>query len=128
MTSARSEAILRELRADAPRLVPAGWTVRFTGLVPVFAQMEQYLVGGQLASYGSAILSVGLVFLLLHRSLRVTAVAVAVNVAPIGPTAALMAWLGVRLDVATIMVASIALGIVVDDTIHLLVSRAGRRS
>ncbi len=120
MTSARSESILRELRSDAARLVPDGWRVRFTGLVPVFAQMEQYLVTGQLASYGSAILSVGLVFLLLHRSFRVTAVALAVNVAPIGPAAAVMAYLGVRLDVATIMVASIALGIVVDDTIHLL--------
>lgn len=120
MTSARSEAILRELRSDSDRLVPAGWTVRFTGLVPVFAQMEQYLVTGQLASYGSAILSVALVFLFLHRSFRLTAVALAVNVAPIGPTAALMAYLGIRLDVATIMVASIALGIVVDDTIHVL--------
>lgn len=120
MTSARSEQILRELRADSGRLLSDGWSARFTGLVPVFAQMEQYLVAGQLASYGSAILSVALVFLLLHRSLRVTAVALLVNVAPIGPTAALMAALGIRLDVATIMVASIALGIVVDDTIHLL--------
>ncbi|MEX2207142.1 MAG: MMPL family transporter [Myxococcota bacterium] len=120
MTSARSEAILRELRADASRLAPAGHRVRFTGLVPVFAQMEQYLVTGQLASYGSAIALVAAVFLLLHRSLRVTAVALLVNVAPIGPTAAAMAWFAVRLDVATIMVASIALGIVVDDTIHVL--------
>jgi predicted RND superfamily exporter protein len=120
MTSARSEQILRELRVDTSRLLPDGWSARFTGLVPVFAQMEQYLVTGQLASYGSAILSVALVFLLLHRSLRVTAVALLVNVAPIGPTAALMAALGIRLDVATIMVASIALGIVVDDTIHVL--------
>lgn len=120
MTSARSELILSELYADAPTLLPAGWQVRFTGLVPVFAQMEQYLVVGQLASYGSAILSVALVFWLLHRSLWLTALALAVNVAPIGPTAAAMAVLGMRLDVATIMVASIALGIVVDDTIHVL--------
>jgi predicted RND superfamily exporter protein len=120
MTSARSEAILAELRADAARLVPEGWRVRFTGIVPVFAQMEQYLVEGQLASYGSAILSVALVFFLLHRSLWLTALALVVNVAPIGPTAAAMALAGVRLDVATIMVASIALGIVVDDTIHML--------
>jgi predicted RND superfamily exporter protein len=88
--------------------------------VPVFAQMEQYLVTGQLASYGSAIALVALVFLVLHRSASLTALALLVNVAPIGPTAAAMAWFGVRLDVATIMVASIALGIVVDDTIHLL--------
>ena len=100
--------------------MPSGWQVRFTGIVPVFAQMEQYLVEGQLASYGSAILSVGLVFLLLHRSLVLTGLALLVNVAPIGPTAAAMALAGVRLDVATIMVASIALGIVVDDTIHML--------
>jgi phenylacetate-coenzyme A ligase PaaK-like adenylate-forming protein len=120
MTSARSEAILRELRADAARIAPAGQRVRFTGLVPVFAQMEQYLVKGQLASYASAIALVALVFLLLHRSFWMTAVALVVNVAPIGPTTAAMALLGVRLDVATIMVASIALGIVVDDTIHVL--------
>jgi predicted RND superfamily exporter protein len=63
---------------------------------------------------------VALVFFLLHRSLWLTALALVVNVAPIGPTAAAMALAGVRLDVATIMVASIALGIVVDDTIHML--------
>jgi predicted RND superfamily exporter protein len=120
MTSARSERILEELRAASRGLAPPGWQVRFTGLVPVFAQMEQYLVVGQLASYGSAILSLALVFWLLQRSLWLTALALVVNVAPIGPTAALMAASGMRLDVATIMVASIALGIVVDDTIHVL--------
>ena len=46
------------------------------------------------------LLGSALVFLLLHRSFRLSAVALLVNVAPIGPTAAAMAYFGVRLDVA----------------------------
>jgi hypothetical protein len=118
MTSARSEELLGELRADAARLLPAGWAVRFTGLVPVFSQMEQYLVDGQLQSYGSALLGVALSFVLVFRSLRLALLALVPNVVPILLVGGVMGLLGVRLDVATIMVASIALGIIVDDTIH----------
>jgi predicted RND superfamily exporter protein len=51
------------------------------------------------------------------------------NVLPILLTMGLMGWLGITLNVTTVMIASIALGIAVDDTIHMLVRiRAERRA
>jgi predicted RND superfamily exporter protein len=42
------------------------------------------------------------------------------NLIPIAITLGVMGYLGINLDVATIMIASVAIGISVDDTIHFL--------
>jgi hypothetical protein len=120
MTSARSAELLARVRERAAQVLPPGWNARATGLVPVFAQMEQYLVLGQVSSYGLAVLGIFAVFALGFRSLRLAAIALVVNVVPIALGAALMGFAGIRLDVATVMVASIALGIIDDDTVHLI--------
>ena len=120
MSSAENEALLAALDRDAAAIFPAGWQVRFTGLVPVFSQMEQYLVDGQVRSYGAAVLAVALIFLALFRSGAIVAAALVANTAPILATLGIMGIFGIRLDVATIMVACIAEGIIVDDTIHLV--------
>jgi uncharacterized protein len=120
MSSAESEALLADLQREAEAIFPPGWQVRFTGLVPVFSQMEQVLVGGQVQSYGLAVLSIAVIFALLFRSLPLVIAALVANTAPIVATLGWMGVAGIRLDVATIMVASIAEGIIVDDTVHFV--------
>ena len=120
MTSARSAELLALVRERAAQVLPPGWSARATGLVPVFSQMEQYLVQGQVSSYGLAVASVFAVWAVGFRSLRLAAIALVVNLVPIALGGVLMAVLGIRLDVATVMVASIALGIIDDDTVHLI--------
>jgi predicted RND superfamily exporter protein len=120
MTSARSSELLALVRERAAQVLPPDWSARATGLVPVFSQMEQYLVLGQLSSYGLAVLGIFAVFALGFRSLRLAAIALVVNTVPIALGAVLMAVAGIRLDVATVMVASIAMGIIDDDTVHLI--------
>jgi predicted RND superfamily exporter protein len=56
----------------------------------------------------------------LLRSLGWALVAMVPNLVPVVLTLAWMALAGVPLDVVTVMIASITLGIVVDDTVHLL--------
>jgi predicted RND superfamily exporter protein len=119
MTSARSVEVLEQVHSMASGLFSDGWEVRATGLVPVFSQMEQYLVEGQLRSYGFAIVAIGSAFALIFRSLSIALVALIPNTVPILIAGGLMGLTGMRLDVVTIMVASVALGIIVDDTIHL---------
>jgi predicted RND superfamily exporter protein len=119
MTSARSGQVLTQVRSMAAGLFPTDWEVRATGLVPVFSQMEQYLVEGQLRSYGFAIFAIGFAFALIFRSVPIALVALLPNLVPILIAGGLMGLAGIRLDVVTIMVASVALGIIVDDTIHL---------
>ncbi len=119
MTSERSRQVAQAVERDALQIFGPGFSVRATGLVPVFSEMEQYLVEGQVRSYGLAVLALGVAFALAFRSARVALVALVPNVIPVFVTAGAMVALGWRLDVATVMVASITLGIIDDDTIHL---------
>jgi hypothetical protein len=128
MTSERSLAIAREIGALAQRIAPEDWDVHVTGIVSIFAQMEQSLVEGQLRSYAGALAAITLVFLAVFRSVPIVIAALAVNLAPIGMAGGLMGLWGIRLDVGTIMVASVALGIIVDDTIHLIRSYQRNRA
>ncbi|MHC5019586.1 MAG: efflux RND transporter permease subunit [Planctomycetota bacterium] len=57
---------------------------------------------------------------LTWRVLQLAFIAMAPNVLPIAIVLGLMGWTGIRLDMATIMVASVSLGIAVDDTIHYI--------
>ena len=59
-----------------------------------------------------------LMFLLLFRSLKVAALALLPNVLIAAIVLGLLGWLGISLDIMTITIAAIALGIAVDDTIH----------
>ena len=113
--------LLRVERAAAQALsdVP-GVHATVTGLVPVFARMEEYLLKSQIQSFGSAMLAIFLVFVLLLRSLGWALVAMIPNVVPVVWTLAFMALFRIPLDVVTVMIASITLGVVVDDTVHLL--------
>lgn len=59
-------------------------------------------------------------FILLFRSLYVALIAIGVNMVPIALIFGFMGWLGIPLDIMTITIAAIAIGIGVDDTIHYI--------
>ena len=61
----------------------------------------------------------GVIFL-VFRSARFGLLAIVPNLFPVVAVLGLMGWTGISLNVATIMVASVALGIVDDDTIHFI--------
>jgi predicted RND superfamily exporter protein len=58
---------------------------------------------------------------LLFLSAKVGFMAIVPNLFPIVISFGLMGWLGIELSVATSLIASIAIGLAVDDTIHYLV-------
>jgi uncharacterized protein len=95
--------------------------VDVTGLGPLLASVADRIVSGQLKSCFLALAVICLMFVLVLWSLRTALVALVPNVLPILFTVGLMGWVGVSLNVTTVMIASIALGIAVDDTIHMLV-------
>ncbi len=99
-------------------------TMVTTGVSKLFAATSQALVKGQAVSLFTSLLWVSLAMILGLRSLRIGLLALIPNVAPILITLGAMGWLGLPLDIASIMVGSIALGIAVDDTIHLITRHA----
>lgn len=91
-----------------------------TGAGRIFATLDHYLVTSQVSSFGTAFFTVFGVIFLIFRSARFGLLAIVANLVPVVVVLGLMGWLGISLNVATIMVASVALGVVDDDTIHFI--------
>jgi len=101
--------------------LPEGWSGYVTGQVLRLARAQQDLVATQLSSVALALVVIFAATWVGLRSWRLTLVALPPNLVPMAVTFAAMAWLAIPLDAATVMVASVALGIAVDNTIHFLI-------
>jgi predicted RND superfamily exporter protein len=107
-------------REAAEAFAGSGITPTVTGSGRIFSTLDHYLVVSQLSSFGTAFLTVFAVIFIVFRSARFGVLAIIANALPVAAVLGLMGWLGISLNVATIMVASVALGIVDDDTIHFI--------
>lgn len=119
MGSARGfKKTIEELSALAE--LPPDVTVSASGYLPLYVQMMDYIVQSQLTSFGVAFLIIFTLVGLLFRSLRMAVLSVPANLLPVLLTLGLMGLVGIRLDVATVTIAAIVLGLVVDDTVQFL--------
>lgn len=92
---------------------------RITGLGRLFADQQTLLIKGQIRSLWSAVVLIFFMMVILWRSFRDAVLCMIPNVAPILLIFMVMGAANIWLDMATAMIASIAVGIAVDDTIHL---------
>lgn len=101
-----------------------------TGVVLQLVHAQDTLVIAQIRSLGLAFLLIVPCILIGLRSVPLTLLSLVPNSMPILAAFALMAIMNIRLDAATVMVACIAIGIAVDDTVHVLCAyqREARRS
>ena len=91
-----------------------------TGFGMVMSLGSRHLVTGQV---WSLLLTIGMVFALIctmFLSVRIAAIAMAANLFPILVSFGAMGWLGIDLSMGTCLIASIVVGLAVDDTIHFL--------
>ena len=98
----------------------ASLPVQLTGTTFLLAQMSRTLVFTQLWSLGLAIVLILGAIALVLRSWRLGLLAAIPNLLPPLVVFGLMGWFDIGLSTATTMIASVALGLIVDDTIHLL--------
>jgi len=96
-------------------------TVRATGYVSLMSEMELYLFSSQIRSLLLAFLVVTSMMVLLLRSLSLGLLSMIPNFLPIVLGLAFMVPAGFALDPGTVMIGSMALGLVVDDSVHYLV-------
>jgi len=95
----------------------ATWDIAGAGRL--FADQEKLLIKGQIYSLAGALLLIFLLMLGLWRSLKDTLVCMIPNISPILLIFILMGVFGIWLDMATAMIASVSVGIAIDDTIHI---------
>lgn len=112
-------ALVERVRTAAELRFPEG-TVVVTGQYPLLLEAQRYLISTLVWSLGLTLLAVAVVLRLLLPSSRLALLALLPNLWPVAGVFGVMGWLGVPLDIATVMVAAVVLGLAVDDTIHTL--------
>ena len=113
------------------RQVAATWpdvTVHATGEYPLLLETQRSLLATLGSSAAISLALIAGIFLFLLRSLRLSLVALVPNVLPVLLAFGGLGWVRLPLDIATVMVAAVVLGLAVDDTIHALVGARTRAS
>lgn len=117
----RRNSLLTKISYDLNHMIdPSVATVQLSNLMVLYNNMLQSLFKSQITTLSLVLLILFLMFLALFRSLKLTLIALTVNIIPIGIIFGFMGWLHIPLDIMTITIAAIAMGIGVDDTIHYI--------
>ena len=93
---------------------------KVSNLLVMYNNMLQSLYYSQIKTIGVVVVILFLMFLILFRSLKVAFIAMIANIVPVGVIFGFMGWMNIPLDMMTITIAAISLGIAVDDTIHYI--------
>ena len=94
--------------------------VKLAGLLLLYNNMLQSLFSSQIQTLGAVVAALMLMFLVLFRSLKISLIAIIPNLLSVGTVLGFMGWVGIPLDMMTITIAAISVGIAVDDTIHYI--------
>jgi uncharacterized protein len=110
--------VLEELYSQ--KQLPKGVTVTTSGIMPLVHQIQGQLLTDLFNSLISAFLVITLTMTIVEAGIISGILAMASNVFPIVIAFGWMGWLQHPMDIGSVMTASIALGIAVDDTLHFL--------
>lgn len=112
-------AVIDAIEARIAAEVPGDFTVTAAGFGRLFGDQEALLIEGQVKGLFAAVLLIFALMALQWRSFQSSVLCMVPNLAPVLLIFGLMGVLGIWLDMATAMIASVTVGIAVDDTIHL---------
>ncbi len=94
--------------------------VSSTGIVPLLGQTLQGVINSTVASYLIAFVVITIMMILLLGSVKLGLISMIPNVLPIAMAMGLMYLMSVPLDMFTMLIGSIAIGLTVDDTVHFM--------
>ena len=106
------KAYLQNLFPDA--------TITLTGKIPLFVQLIKNVVTSLAKSFVFALLVITLIMIVMVGRVRIGLLSMVANVVPIIGVLGLMGIKHIPLDLSTMLIGSLVLGLVVDDTIHFL--------
>jgi predicted RND superfamily exporter protein len=112
--------LLRSLRDDVETVLGEDADYQMANLFVLYEDILQRLFRSQVLTLGIVYVAIMIAFLLIFRSLRIALVAMVPNVLVTATVFGIMGWFGIALDLMTITIAAVAMGIAVDDTIHYI--------
>jgi predicted RND superfamily exporter protein len=113
-------ALAERLRSALAGVFPGRVAADITGGATLLIHGQVLLLDTQVRSFALALLAVTAVIVVAFRSPGIVLISLLPNLMPIALTLGAMGLLGIPLNTATVTVAGIALGLIVDDTIHLI--------
>ncbi|MFT5040077.1 MAG: putative RND superfamily exporter protein, partial [Hyphomicrobiaceae bacterium] len=93
-------------------------TVVLTGIGSLWIQLMEYITISQLRSFVIALIAISIMMCVVFRSIPIGLISMLPNLAPVVLTVGAMGWFDIRLDYVKMLIAPVAIGIAVDDTIH----------
>ncbi|MCG8618336.1 MAG: MMPL family transporter [Desulfobacterales bacterium] len=90
------------------------------GSIAQFTVMQDIVAKGQLVSFLIAMGVITLLMVIVFGSLKVGLIAMVPNITPAIAVGGIMGWAGIPLEMMTITIMPMLLGLAVDDTIHLI--------
>ena len=122
LTDVDYAVLTKELNAAAADVLKdePGAAYAVTGLVPLFLRTQEAVLEGLIWSFGLAFVVIAVVMSVVLGSVRAGLTAMLPNVLPVTAVFGLVSWFAVPIDIGTMISASVALGIAVDGTLHLV--------
>lgn len=97
-----------------------GFKITATGQMSLFGQTISAAIGSTVKSYLVAVLVITVMMVLVMGGFKLGLISMIPNLTPILAVMGLMGWLEIPFDLFTLVIGSIAIGLVVDDTIHFM--------
>lgn len=118
--TSRLEGIVDAIDVHVAREPLQAATVAKTGIGALWLKFVDYITWSQINGALIAFLVVSLMMILVFRSVKIGLLSMIPNLAPVVLVLGGMGWVGVPLDYYRLLIAPIAIGIAVDDTIHMV--------
>ena len=117
----RRNDLVHKINNDLKKIINNDNTeYRLSNLMILYNNMLQSLFDSQIKTLGFVVGILFIMFLILFRSFTIASIAILANMVPISIIFGIMGWLHIPLDIMTITIAAISIGIGVDDTIHYI--------
>lgn len=117
----RRAQFLADLKHDLNSLLAKdNVTVQISGIMVLYNNMLQSLMSSQIGTLGITVLMLFVLFVIIFRSLSYALIAIVVNLIPLCACFGIMGVAGIPLDIMSITIAAISIGIGVDDVIHYI--------
>ncbi|HIM46046.1 MAG TPA: hypothetical protein EYM34_07270, partial [Alphaproteobacteria bacterium] len=117
----RRKELLKTVRSDlVEKLKFEEQDVTVSGLLVLYNNMLQSLFSSQIKTIGVVMLGIAIMFLLLFRSVPLAVIGIVPNLLGAAVVLGVMGWAKIPMDMMTITIAAITIGIAVDNGIHYI--------
>jgi len=117
----KRDDLLKKIDQDLNLLINKEYEeYKISNLLVIYNNMLQSLFDSQIKTIGLVVAILFIMFLILFKNLKIAGIAIIANTVPVGVIFGFMGWMDIPLDMMTITIAAISIGIAVDDTIHYI--------